>query len=157
MDSRFDFDPLFERVTLFRFETNPARRRRRKGGDSMVPKKILLVDDSETILQMEHMILQHDGYELVTARDGQEGVVKALELKPDLILMDVIMPRLDGFAAVRRLREHPDTSRVPIVMVTTKAEAESMETGYESGCSDYIIKPIDRVELVTKVKNLLGD
>lgn len=123
----------------------------------MMPKKILLVDDSETILEMERMILQQDRYEVVTARDGQEGVTKALELKPDLILMDVIMPRLDGFAAVRRLREHSDTSRVPIVMVTSKAEAESLETGYESGCSDYIIKPIDRMELVAKVKNLLGD
>lgn len=123
----------------------------------MISKKILLVDDSETILEMERMILQQDRYEVVTARDGQEGVIKALELKPDLILMDVIMPGLDGFAAVRRLREHPGTSRVPIVMVTSKAEAESMETGYESGCSDYIIKPIDRMELVAKVKNLLGD
>ena len=123
----------------------------------MMPKKILLVDDSETILEMERMILQQDRYEVVTARDGQEGVTKALELKPDLILMDVIMPRLDGFAAVRRLREHSDTSRVPIVMVTSKAEAESLETGYESGCSDYIIKPIDRMELVAKVKNLLGE
>lgn len=123
----------------------------------MMPKKILLVDDSETILEMERMILQQDRYEVVTARDGQEGVTKALELKPDLILMDVIMPRLDGFAAVRRLRQHSDTSRVPIVMVTSKAEAESLETGYESGCSDYIIKPIDRMELVAKVKNLLGE
>lgn len=123
----------------------------------MISKRILLVDDSETILEMERMILQQDRYEVVTARDGQEGVTKALELKPDLILMDVIMPGLDGFAAVRRLREHPGTSRVPIVMVTSRAEAESMETGYESGCSDYIIKPIDRMELVAKVKNLLGD
>jgi DNA-binding response OmpR family regulator len=123
----------------------------------VISKRILLVDDSETILEMERMILQQDRYEVVTARDGQEGVTKALELKPDLILMDVIMPGLDGFAAVRRLREHPGTSRVPIVMVTSRAEAESMETGYESGCSDYIIKPIDRMELVAKVKNLLGD
>jgi DNA-binding response OmpR family regulator len=123
----------------------------------VISKKILLVDDSETILEMERMILQQDRYEVLTARDGEEGVTKALELKPDLILMDVIMPGLDGFAAVRRLREHPGTSRVPIVMVTSKAEAESMETGYESGCSDYIIKPIDRMELVAKVKNLLGD
>jgi len=123
----------------------------------MMPKKILLVEDSETILEMERMILQQDRYEVVTARDGQEGVTKALALKPDLILMDVIMPRLDGFAAVRRLREHSDTNRVPIVMVTSKAEAESLETGYESGCSDYIIKPIDRMELVAKIKNLLGE
>lgn len=124
---------------------------------SMTRKRILLVDDSETILQLESMILQQDLYEVVTARDGQEGVAKALQVKPDLILMDVLMPQLDGFAALKRLREHPDTTRVPIVMVTSKAEAESMECGYERGCSDYIIKPIDRTELVAKVKNLLGD
>jgi DNA-binding response OmpR family regulator len=123
----------------------------------VAPKKILLVDDSEMILQMEQMILQQDRYEVVMARDGQEGVKKALKLKPDLILMDVIMPKLDGFEAVKRLREHPDTRRVPIIMVTSKAEAESMETGYEYGCSDYIIKPIDSNELVAKVQNLLGD
>jgi DNA-binding response OmpR family regulator len=144
-------------VRSIRIVAHPEEVSRRKGSRSVISKKILLVDDSETILQMERMILQQDRYEVVTARDGQEGVTKALELKPDLILMDVIMPGLDGFAAVRRLREHPDTSRVPIVMVTSKAEAESMETGYESGCSDYIIKPIDRMELVAKVKNLLGD
>lgn len=123
----------------------------------MAPKKILLVDDSEMILQMEQMILQQDRYEVVMARDGHEGVKKALKLKPDLILMDVIMPNLDGFEAVKRLREHPDTRRVPIIMVTSKAEAESMETGYECGCSDYILKPIDSTELVAKVQNLLGD
>lgn len=123
----------------------------------MAPKKILLVDDSEMILQLEQMMLQQDCYEVVLARDGQEGVNKALELKPDLILMDVIMPKLDGFEAVKRLRRHPDTSRVPIVMVTSQAEAKSMEAGYECGASDYIIKPIDSMELVAKVKNLLGD
>lgn len=123
----------------------------------MTAKKILLVDDSETILQMEQMILQQSGYELATARDGQEGIAKALEFKPDLILMDVLMPGLDGFAALRRLRQDSHTSAVPIVMVTSKAELESMETGYENGCSDYIVKPIDGLELVAKVRNLLGE
>ena len=123
----------------------------------MTVKKILLVDDSETVLQMEQMILQRDHYEVATARDGAEGIAKAREFKPDLILMDVLMPRLDGFAALRQLRQDPHMSAVPIVMVTSKAELESMETGYEIGCSDYIVKPIDGVELIAKVRNLLGD
>ena len=123
----------------------------------MVAKKILLVDDSETILQIEQLILQQEKYELVIARDGSEGISKALETRPDLILMDVVMPNMNGFEAVKFLRQNPQTSLVPIVMVTTKVEAESMETGYESGCSDYIIKPIDRLELVSKVKSLLGE
>lgn len=123
----------------------------------MAPRKILLVDDSETILQMEQLILEKSSYELVMARDGEEGIAKALETRPDLILMDVVMPKMNGFEAVKHLRENEQTRRVPIVMVTSKAEAESMEAGYESGCSDYIIKPIDTLELVAKVKNLLGE
>ena len=123
----------------------------------MASRKILLVDDSETILQMEQLILQRDRYELVIARDGEEGVAKALATQPDLILMDVVMPKLDGFAAVKRLRENAQTSAVPIVMVTTQSEAAAMECGYENGCNDYVIKPIDSLELITKVRNLLGD
>jgi DNA-binding response OmpR family regulator len=123
----------------------------------MAFRKILLVDDSETILQMEQMILEPDSYEIIMARDGAEGVAKALATQPDLILMDVVMPGMDGFEAVKRLRDHEQTRTVPIVMVTSKAEAESMETGYQNGCSDYIVKPIDRLELVAKIKNLLGE
>jgi DNA-binding response OmpR family regulator len=123
----------------------------------MASRKILLVDDSETVLQMEQMILAKSSYELILARDGEEGVAKALATQPDLILMDVVMPKMNGFEAVKQLRENAQTRSVPIVMVTSKAEAESMETGYQTGCSDYIIKPIDQLELVMKVKNLLGE
>jgi DNA-binding response OmpR family regulator len=120
-------------------------------------RKILLVDDSETVLQMERMMLGTDAYELITARDGEEGVAKALETKPDLILMDVMMPKMNGFEAVRRLREDQRTTGVPIVMVTSRAEAESLEAGYTCGCNDYIVKPIDKLELLAKVKNLIDE
>lgn len=120
-------------------------------------RKILLVDDSETVLQMEQMILAEHSYELILARDGEEGVAKALATRPDLILMDVVMPKMDGFEAVRKLRDNAQTRAVPIVMVTSKGEMESMEAGYENGCSDYILKPIDQHELLAKVKNLLGE
>ena len=123
----------------------------------MSVRRILLVDDSETLLQIEQMILSKLRLEVLTARDGEEGVAKALESPPDIILMDVIMPKMGGFEAVRRLRELDPTKTVPIVMVTTEAEAESMEKGYLTGCNDYIVKPIDADELVAKVKNLLGE
>jgi DNA-binding response OmpR family regulator len=123
----------------------------------MAARKILLVDDSKTILQMEQMILANEPYELVIARDGVEGVALALEINPDLILLDVVMPRMGGFEALRELRANQRTSAVPIVMVTTQAEADSIETGYASGCSDYIVKPIDSMELLAKVHDLLGD
>ena len=106
---------------------------------------------------MEQMILKKDRYEIVTAKNGKDGVAKALAIKPDLILMDVMMPEMNGFEAVKQLRQKDETRLIPIVMVTTEAEAESMEAAYESGCNDYVIKPIDRLELVTKVRSLLGD
>ena len=123
----------------------------------MAQRKILLVDDSETILMMEQMILQKESYEIVMARDGKEGIKKAVEMKPDLILMDVVMPKMNGFEAVKWLRQREETKSVPIVMVTTEAETESMEAGYVCGCSDYVVKPIDGLELLTKVKNLLSE
>jgi DNA-binding response OmpR family regulator len=106
---------------------------------------------------MEQLILQDEPYQLIVARDGAEAVAKALRTHPDLILMDVVMPKMNGFEAVKQLRDNSTTRDVPIVMVTTQSEAESMETGYLNGCSDYIVKPIDGTELVTKVKNLLGE
>ena len=119
-------------------------------------KKILLVDDSSTVLLMERMILSKNEYDVVTARDGQEGVEKALVEKPDLILMDVVMPRMDGFEACRRLREQEDTKSIPVIMVTTRGELASVETGYTSGCNDYVTKPINGLELLAKVKSCLG-
>jgi len=106
---------------------------------------------------MEQMILQKESYEIVMARDGKEGIKKAVEMKPDLILMDVVMPKMNGFEAVKWLRQREETKSVPIVMVTTEAEMESMEAGYVCGCSDYVVKPIDGLELLTKVKNLLSE
>jgi DNA-binding response OmpR family regulator len=132
-----------------------------KGGRTMsensVNKRILLVDDSETVLMLERMILQGGGYELATAKNGREGVAKAIALKPDLILMDVIMPEMNGFDAICDLRRREETRSIPILIVTTKGEEESMVTGYECGCNDYISKPIDSLELLTKIRSFLGE
>jgi DNA-binding response OmpR family regulator len=123
----------------------------------MKRKKILLVDDSSTILMMEKFILRNHSYEIVTASDGEEGVRKAVEHRPDLVLLDVIMPKMGGFEACRRMREEEATRTTPIIMVTTRGEATNVETGWTSGCSDYITKPINAVELLAKVRNFLGD
>ncbi len=120
-------------------------------------RKILLVDDSATTHMGTQMILHKSAYEMVSARDGMEGVEKALSETPDLILMDVVMPRMDGFAACRSLRTHAATRGTPIIMVTTRAEAKNVEEGFQSGCSDYITKPIDGLELMSKVRNFLGE
>jgi CheY-like chemotaxis protein len=120
-------------------------------------KKILLVDDSQTALLMEQMILKKGPYDLVTAGDGAEGVAKAVSERPDLILMDVVMPRMGGFEALRDLRQREATREIPVIMVTTRGEGENVETGFASGCSDYLTKPIDSVALLAKVRDYLEE
>jgi PleD family two-component response regulator len=123
--------------------------------DAKKPPKILLVDDSETILTLERMILKGT-CEVLTAKDGKEGVAQALALLPDLILLDVMMPNMNGFDALRELRRYNATREIPVLMVTTNGEEESMEAAFSSGCNDYIMKPIDSFELLTKVRSFLS-
>jgi CheY-like chemotaxis protein len=119
-------------------------------------KKILLVDDSSLVLRVEQLILSKGPYELITAGDGQEGLERALADPPDLILMDLVMPRMDGFEAVRRLRANEATKMIPVIMVTTLGDADSMEAGFVAGCSDYVTKPIEATLLLAKVRDHLG-
>ncbi|MBI4862630.1 MAG: response regulator [Candidatus Riflebacteria bacterium] len=118
-------------------------------------KKILLVDDSDTALILERMILNRQSYELLVARDGQEAIDKALAERPDLIVMDVMMPGVNGFEATRVLRSKEPTKSTPIILVTTRSEAENMEAGFESGCTDYITKPINGTEFLAKIRTCL--
>lgn len=122
----------------------------------MIRKKILLVDDSKTVLLMEQMILRKGPYDVVMASDGSEGLDRAVSERPDLILMDLVMPRMSGLEAIRELRRREATRSIPVIMVTTRGEAESMEAGFESGCNDYLTKPIDSVALLAKVRDHLG-
>jgi DNA-binding response OmpR family regulator len=123
----------------------------------MSRKKILLVDDSSTILMMEKFILRNGPYDLVTATNGEEGVRKAAEHLPDLILLDVIMPKMGGFEACRLIRNAEETKSIPIIMVTTRGEAANVEAGWANGCTDYVTKPINSIELLAKVRNFLDD
>ena len=122
----------------------------------MARKKILLVDDSSTVLMMERMILNKGSYDLVTARDGSEAVERAFAERPDLILLDVIMPRMNGFEVCKKIREDAAMKTVPIIMVTTRGEGENVENGFQSGCSDYITKPFSSLELLTKIESYLA-
>lgn len=120
-------------------------------------KKILCVDDSNVVLLMEKLILLKADYDLITAVTGREAVEKAKREKPDLILLDVVMPVMDGFEACRHLRSEDDTRNIPIIMVTTRSEPANVEQGYTIGCNDYVTKPIDSVELLMKIRNCLGE
>lgn len=119
--------------------------------------KVLLVDDSSAALLMGETIpKQHTSYQIVTARDGAEAVRTALAEKPDLILMDVVMPNMDGFAACREIRTQEPLKGVSIVMVTSRGEPMNVEMGYQSGCNAYLTKPINATELLEMVRMLLG-
>jgi len=121
-------------------------------------KKVLLVDDSTTTLMMEEMILkQRTAYETVTAKDGLDAIARAVETNPDLVLMDVVMPRMNGFEACKRMRLENSLRTTPIILVTTRGEEEYVEAGFQSGCNDYITKPINSRELVTLLQSYLGE
>jgi DNA-binding response OmpR family regulator len=123
----------------------------------MTRKRILLVDDSETSLLMARMILSKANYDILVAKDGQQGVETAAKERPDLVLLDVVMPRMNGFEACAALKSRAETQAIPVVMVTTRGEGASVETGFASGAADYVTKPVNGLELLTKVRNLLGD
>jgi DNA-binding response OmpR family regulator len=116
-------------------------------------RKILVVDDSRTALFMVTTILRKERYELVTASDGEQAIAMAEEERPDLILMDVVMPNKTGFEACRELKRRDDTRAIPVILVTTRGEGENIEAGFESGCNDYVTKPINAQELLTKVRD----
>ena len=119
-------------------------------------KTILCADDSLTALTMHQMILKSNGYRVVTAQDGFEAVTKANSEQPDLILMDVVMPRMTGFEAVKQIRTDDATKGIPVIMVTTRAEPRVIETCFQAGCNDYVNKPVDGAVLLSKVRALVG-
>lgn len=123
----------------------------------MSPKKILLVDDQNTVLMMEKMMLKGSGYQIVTARNGVEAVEKALSERPDLILLDVMMPQMDGIEVCRTLRARPETRSLPIILCTTRGEPVNVRAGYDAGCTDYVTKPFNAVDLLSKLQGYLGE
>src|SRR6185369_7896319 len=109
-----------------------------------------------TVLLMEKMILAKGPYDLVTARGGVGAVAKAKSEMPDVILLDVMMPNLDGLSACAAIRADPVTAHIPIVMVTTRGEEANIETAFRNGCTDYVTKPINGLELLTKLQHILA-
>ncbi|MDJ0762264.1 MAG: response regulator [Myxococcota bacterium] len=120
-----------------------------------MPSKILIVDDTETMRLYEHMLLSGQGYELDMAENGVEALKKIEGNKPDLVLMDIMMPQMNGIECCRRIKSNDHTREIKVVMVTTKSEYEKVKEAFAAGCDDYVTKPIDRVELLSKLKELL--
>ncbi|MFN2387421.1 MAG: EAL domain-containing protein [Thermoanaerobaculia bacterium] len=123
----------------------------------MSAEKILIVDDDEDILLIVQTILASAGYSALTAHNGREGVDMALEQRPHLILLDVMMPELSGWEVCTTLKNSPETRQIPIVMLTVKSEIRDLITGMQVGADDYITKPFTRRKLLSTVRRLLEE
>lgn len=120
-----------------------------------MPESILVVDDDPDIARFVEVNLRSAGYDVSVASDGEEALDKAATLRPDLVLLDVMMPRIDGFEVAQRLRRNPQTSNTSIIMLTAKALSTDKVLGLTAGADDYIIKPFDPIELLARVKGTL--
>ena len=117
--------------------------------------KILIADDDEAILNMIRMALLPDEYDIVVAHDGVDAVEKAREARPDLIVLDVEMPRQNGYEACRLLRSDPLTSHAPVIMLTSRSSESDILEGFEGGAQDYITKPFSLAHLRARVRTWL--
>ena len=120
-------------------------------------KRILVIEDTEDNRQIIRDLLSSVGYELIEATDGAEGVALAQSQHPDLILMDIQLPEMDGYEATRRIRAIPELARVPIVAVTSYALSGDEAKTREAGCDGYVAKPFSPRELLAKVREFLPD
>ena len=118
--------------------------------------KILLIEDNELNRDMLSRRLERKGFEVVLAEDGERGVELARSVRPDLILMDMSLPVMDGWAATREIRSDPDVGRTPIIALTAHAMAGDRERAIDAGCDDYDTKPVEFARLVDKIMALVG-
>ncbi|WP_244554817.1 adenylate/guanylate cyclase domain-containing protein [Mesorhizobium prunaredense] len=119
------------------------------------PPRILAVDDTPENLEILRMRLEANGYEVATAADGEEGLAKARELTPDLILLDIMMPKLDGISVVRMLKHDQSLRSIPVILVTAKADTRDVVEGLDAGGDDYLTKPFEHRALLARVRSML--
>ena len=119
------------------------------------PARILVVDDVPDNVEILQMRLESQGYEVVTAGDGVEALDKVRELRPDLVLLDIMMPKLDGIETVKQLKADASLPFIPVILVTARADAKDVIAGLESGGDDYLTKPVDHAALLARVRAML--
>jgi twitching motility two-component system response regulator PilH len=127
----------------------------KKKGKAMA-KKLLIVDDSPTELKLIMEVFSGPEYTVVTASDGEEGVEKAKSEKPDLIILDVVMPKMNGFQACRTIKSEASTQAIPVILLTSKNQKSDEFWGKKQGADVYLTKPFDQAELLKAVSGLLG-
>jgi DNA-binding response OmpR family regulator len=121
----------------------------------MEPNRILIVDDEVDTLRLVGMLLEREGFQIVAASSGQQAIDKAIAEQPVLIILDVMMPEMDGYQVAAQLRKHPATDTIPILMFTAKTTVNDKVTGFQAGADDYLTKPVHPTELITRVQALL--
>ena len=119
------------------------------------PPLILIVDDNIASLDIMQTRLTANNYTVITAADGEEGLAMAREKQPDLILLDIMMPKIDGLEVCRRLKKDPSLPFMPIIMVTAKTDSKDVVAGLEAGGDEYLAKPVDHAALIARVKSML--
>jgi CheY-like chemotaxis protein len=124
---------------------------------SMPPskKRILICDDDPAILRVLQVNLEIEGYEVLAAQNGEDAVKVALAERPDLVILDIMMPRLDGYQACERLKANDDTRDIPVVFLSAKAQQSDIQRGKDYGVADYLTKPFDPMDLLDVVERLL--
>lgn len=122
--------------------------------ESGMAKKILAVDDERHIVRLVQVNLERQGYEVVTAFDGKEALEKVSSEQPDLIVLDVMMPYMDGFEVLQNLKRDPGTRDIPVIMLTAKAQDADVFRGWQSGVDCYLTKPFNPMELIAFVKRI---
>ncbi|MCX6104905.1 MAG: response regulator transcription factor [Proteobacteria bacterium] len=122
---------------------------------AMNSEKILLIEDDSDISELVQYNLEREGFKVFTSADGEEGYNLALQIRPELILLDLMLPSLDGLSLCRKLRAHADTNEIPIVMLTAKGEESDVVVGLEMGADDYVPKPFSPRELVARIRAVL--
>jgi len=122
----------------------------------MKKAKILVVDDEVNITQILEFSIGAEGFEVITATNGEEAIDKARKEQPDLIILDIMMPRIDGYEACRILKANPLTKNIPVVLLTAKGRDIDKRLGYEVGATDYIVKPFSPNKLIERINELLS-
>jgi twitching motility two-component system response regulator PilH len=143
-------NPISARAIVAEANASDTGRR----GSPMGIRKILIVDDSATERHMLNDLLTKAGYTVISSDNGEDAIVKARAAKPDLILMDVVMPGLNGFQATRAISRDPETKSIPVIMCTSKSQETDKIWGLRQGARDYVVKPVDREELLAKISSL---
>ena len=117
--------------------------------------KVLVIDDEEYIQHILNFSFGAEGYDVLTASDGEEGISKAKNERPDIIVMDIMMPKMDGYEACKRIKADPETKDIPVILLTAKGREADRKLGADAGADDYVVKPFSPGRLIERVEGMI--